>query len=248
MDVIHVLAADGAVLPVSVECVRLCATLAHVTQHCTGGTVPLPFPGEVLARFFAALESGGKDTTITDDHLAELTVVADYLACEPLVDSLSRRLAAVDPAALVQVHLPLEVWGCVAQHLTLDAGCALAVSRPELAGVLHPRLEELAKGVTLADACRDGHLYVCRWLTETFRLTAEDARARNNRALESAASDGHLAVCRWLVGTFHLTAEDARADDNYALRCAVAHGHLDVARWLSETFELTAQDARALDH
>jgi len=230
MDGIHVLAADGAVLPVSVEAVRACATLAHVTQHCTGGTVPLPFPGEVLARFFAALEGGGKDTPHAHDRLPELAVVADYLACEPLVHSLCRRIAAVDSAALVQVHVPLEVWGCVAQHVSLETGCALALARPEPAGILHPHLSKLARSATLHEACLEGHLAVCRWLTETFQLTAEDARVHDNGAFRWAASHGHLDVCRWLTEKFGLTVEDARANDNYALRSAASEGHLDVLR------------------
>jgi hypothetical protein len=63
-------------------------------------------------------------------------------------------------------------------------------------------------------ACQKGHLDVCRWLTETFHLTADDARADNNWALQVGMSSktGHLDVCRWLTETFHLTADDARAD------------------------------------
>jgi hypothetical protein len=247
MDGIRVMAADGAVLPVSVEAVQACATLAHVTQHCTGGTVPVPFSGKVLARFLAALEGG--EATVTDDRLPELAVVADYLACEPLLDSLCRRIAATITAEAASTSdLPLQVWGCVAQHVTLQTGCALASARPELAGILQPRLEELAKGVTLAKACMGGHLDVCRWLTETFRLTAEDARANDNYAFRRAAEIGHLAVCQWLAERFHLTAEDARDKDNYAFRRAAQFGHLELCLWLVKTFHLTAQDARANDN
>jgi len=244
MDAVHVMAADGAIMAVSAECVAACATLAHVTQHCTGGAIPVPFQGELLTRFFAALGEAG--TTVPVEHLLELVVVADYLACHALMDSLCRRLAAnITSEVVSSADLSLEVWSCVAQHVSLPAGCALALARPELAGVFHPRLQELAKGVRLADACRDGHLAVCQWLTETFHLTAADARADDNLALRWAASNGHLPMCQWLTETFHLTAEDARADGNYALHCAAQNGHLAVCQWLTETFHLTTKDARA---
>ena len=60
---------------------------------------------------------------------------------------------------------------------------------------------------------------MAQWLTEQFGLTADDARADNNYALQGACGNGRLEVAQWLTERFGLTAADARADnDNLALR------------------------------
>jgi hypothetical protein len=71
-----------------------------------------------------------------------------------------------------------------------------------------------------------------RYLVDTFKLTAEDARAKDNFAFRTACASGHLPVVQYLVETFKLTAEDARAKDNYVLRMACASGHTKVVEYL----------------
>jgi hypothetical protein len=228
---------DGVTLPVCSNVLTACATLAHATQHCTVTVLPVPFPAATLTMFLAAL---GDADQVPDDHLAQLVAVADYMACAPLLQRLAARLAATP---LVQCDLSLEVWACVMEHVTLEAGCALALARPDLARVLQPRLNALARNVTLQCACSRGHLATCRWLTDTHGLTADNARSW--RALQYAAGGGALPVCQWLTETFHLTPDDARADDNAALKWAMGNGHLPVCRWLADHFGLTADDVRA---
>ena len=93
-------------------------------------------------------------------------------------------------------------------------------------------------------------------MTETFQLTADDARAGghasaglgrvdNNYALRYSCAYGHLPVVKYLVDTFKLTASDARADNNEALRWSCENGHLPVVKYLVDTFKLTSSDVRA---
>ena len=96
--------------------------------------------------------------------------------------------------------------------------------------------------------CGSGNMEAAQWLAAAFALTAEDARAGENHALQRACTYGHLEVARWLVATFGLTAEDARATDNCALRWACAAGCLESAQWLVAAFELTAADVRACNN
>jgi hypothetical protein len=148
-------------------------------------------------------------------------------------------LRAIDPA---HVRQPLQ--------LALASVClghtALAVQLIECHGAAFADADAIRKA--FCQAAVDGHLAVCRWLFETFHLTAEDARTDNNHAFKCAASSGHLDVCQWLTETFDMTAVDARADDNIAFSMAAAHGNLAVCRWLVETFHLTAEDACALNN
>jgi len=252
-----VLSADGRVVHFPPAAVAACATLAHVTQHCPAGSVPVPFAADTLERFLAALEHGAvpeECSAVPGDVAAELVVVADYLDCAALMQPLCRRLAGSD---LSDRDFSLELWSCIAEHLTLPAGCALALQRPELADVLRPRLTALAqrpeltdvlrprllalaRRVTLDSAASDGHLAVCQWMTEEFGLTADD----NGDAFRRAAQGGHLAVCQWLTEKFGLTAADVRKSENYTfLSSAARHGHLAVCQWMVERFGLTADDA-----
>jgi hypothetical protein len=100
----------------------------------------------------------------------------------------------------------------------------------------------------LRSSCANGHLAVAQWLTSTFNLTADDARADDNKTLRFSCWNGHLAVVQWLVSTFNLTAEDARDCDNSAFRWSCKNGHLALAQWLASTFGLTAADARSRDN
>ena len=72
-------------------------------------------------------------------------------------------------------------------------------------------------------------LKAAQWLTDTFHLTVEDARAAYNDALRGACWQGHLGIVQWLVNTFRLTAEDL---DN----CALRWGDREAARWLKTRF------------
>jgi hypothetical protein len=233
-----VVSLDGCVVHFPAHAVSACATLVHVTQHCTAGTVPVPFVADTLERFLAALAGGG----VTDGHVPELLLVADYLDCAALMQPLCRRLAGAD---LTGHDFSLELWSCITEHMALPAGCSLALQRPELTDILRPRLVALAKNVTLQSAAADGHLAVCEWLTQELGLTAQDARSGNNYPLRHAAINGHLAVCQWLTERFGLTADDACSLDNHALCVAASRGRLGVCQWLTERFGLTADDARS---
>jgi len=148
-------------------------------------------------------------------------------------------LRAINP---VHVRHPLEL-ALVSVRL---GHTAVAVQLTECHRAAFARADAIF--VYLRAAAFNGHLEVCRWLTETFQLTVEDARSHITYALKLAARKGHLAVCRLLAETFQLTAEDARAHNNVAFRWAAENGHLTVCRWLTETFQLTAEDARADDN
>ena len=108
------------------------------------------------------------------------------------------------------------------------------------------KLTDIQKALGLA--ARNGHIKVLRWLHDTFRLTADDARAYDNYALRYAARYGSLEVLKWLKEMFGLTGEDARDFDNDALGMSAENGHLEVLKWLKETFGLSAVDARADDN
>jgi hypothetical protein len=247
-----VLSADGRVVHFPAPAVAACATLAHVTQHCSAGSVPVPFAADTLQRFLAALERGAvpeECSAVPGDVAAELLVVADYLDCAALMQPLCRRLAGSD---LSGRDFSLELWSCIAEHLTLPVGCALALQRPELADVLRPRLTALAqrpeladvlrprltalaRRVTLGSAASDGHLAVCQWMTEEFGLTADD----NNDAFRRAAQGGHLAVCQWMVERFGLTADDASRAIRWCLPlCDSDDDRWAVVEWLAGRFGL----------
>jgi hypothetical protein len=78
--------------------------------------------------------------------------------------------------------------------------------------------EVLRKALT--SACKSGHTATVQWLVKKFTLTADDARAKDNLALQLACKGGHIATAAWLVDHFALTVDDARANNNIALRCA----------------------------
>jgi hypothetical protein len=263
-----VLSADGRVVHFPPAAVAACATLAHVTQHCPAGSVPVPFAADTLECFLAALGGGDapeERSAVPEDVAAELVVVADYLDCAALMQPLCRRLAGSD---LTGRDFSLELWSCIVEHIELPAGCALALQRPELTDVLRPRLVALAKRVTLRSAASNGHLAVCQWLTEEFGITRGEARAWDNSALRFAAIHGHLGVCQWLTEKFGLTADDVRATYNQVfhnqnmccvngrrtwrtaniLRAACGSGQVAVCQWLTERFGLTVDDVRANDN
>lgn len=97
------------------------------------------------------------------------------------------------------------------------------------------------------DTCRRGDLEFAKYLTATFALNSQDARAQSNKPLHMACLCGHLALAKWLVQRFDLHREDAVSENNYAIQAACAGGHLHLSRWLAETFELTREDISAQD-
>jgi hypothetical protein len=78
-------------------------------------------------------------------------------------------------------------------------------------------------------------------LTQTFNLTAEDARTIENQPFRWCCSQGHLVAAQWLAQTFISIVEDEQVDKNQAFRGGCANGHLAVA----QTFNLTVEDARS---
>mmetsp|Transcript_4449 Transcript_4449/g.11000 ORF Transcript_4449/g.11000 Transcript_4449/m.11000 type:complete len:168 (+) Transcript_4449:499-1002(+) len=97
-------------------------------------------------------------------------------------------------------------------------------------------------------SCGNGHLPVVWFLAEHTRLTAMDARARDNQALPWSCEDGHLPIVRFLAEHWRLTADDFRAGENYALRESCINDHLLVVQYLAEHIGLTAEDARTCDN
>ena len=69
----------------------------------------------------------------------------------------------------------------------------------------------------LRGAVKNGHVEVLKWLHETYRLTASDARANENHALREAAENGHVEVLKWLHDTFELAVEDVNAVDDFII-------------------------------
>lgn len=118
----------------------------------------------------------------------------------------------------------------------------------------------------LRRACRERDIKCAGWLTATFGLTTEDARAENNCILQWASAHGHLDVVKWLMGKFDFTVADCnnalaaaydagqyavaellkpdREGARIALRAVCSDGSLDDVRWLVATFNLSAADIR----
>jgi hypothetical protein len=78
-----------------------------------------------------------------------------------------------------------------------------------------------------------------------FALTAGDARADDNLALQRACAGGRLATAQWLVDHFALTVNDARANNNYALRQAKQNSHTAVVEWLENFIGVGLQFGKA---
>ena len=104
------------------------------------------------------------------------------------------------------------------------------------------------KRMFLVYAAELGDMTLLKSLKDDFRLTANDARANDNKALITAAENGHVEVLRFFKVEFGLTANDARTEDNDALKMAAYNGHVEVLRFLKDKFDLTANDARAEDN
>jgi len=56
-----------------------------------------------------------------------------------------------------------------------------------------------------------------QWLTEEFKLTAENACAYNNWPLRKICVRGYQVMAQWLVNVFELMVEDVSTEDNWAL-------------------------------
>jgi ankyrin repeat protein len=85
-----------------------------------------------------------------------------------------------------------------------------------------------------ARACGSGKLPLVLWLLRTFRLTAADARADTDAALQLACANGRLAVVMWLIIRFGITAGDLRGPSRRAVHLACEGGHRRVAHWLCD--------------
>jgi len=115
----------------------------------------------------------------------------------------------------------------------------------ETADIDSPIAREHIVGV-LWRACREGDLKAAQWVSDEFQLTADDARAYDNRALRDACRHSHLAVAAWLVERFEMwTFEDGRVRENEMLVSACARGDRATFDWLVDTYQLSADDARA---
>jgi hypothetical protein len=67
-----------------------------------------------------------------------------------------------------------------------------------------------------------------------FGITAGEARAGGNLALQIACESGYLDLARWLVPTFGLTKADVQFCR--ALELACEHNRLHIVKWLIGTF------------
>jgi ankyrin repeat protein len=98
----------------------------------------------------------------------------------------------------------------------------------------------------LGCACANGHLRTAQWLTGRFGLTAKDARAFGNHALNRASRGGFAPVVEWLVETFELTAQDAAIQSpccmylDTPLQNALMNGHTALAQYLVGRLEIPA--------
>jgi predicted 3-demethylubiquinone-9 3-methyltransferase (glyoxalase superfamily) len=79
---------------------------------------------------------------------------------------------------------------------------------------------------------------MCQWLAETFGLTAEDARAKDNFAFHWAAKQGRLPVCQWIVDTFGVTGRELYGANDLNRYFYVIH-NAEVCGWLRERFGIT---------
>ena len=86
----------------------------------------------------------------------------------------------------------------------------------------------------LRRACASGHLEIAQWLTRTLSLTAVDARANTNGALNEACSNGHLHVVDWLMSTFRIGF--AELNGRLLLTYACQYGRVEVVLWLLRQF------------
>src|SRR5437899_1252560 len=104
-----------------------------------------------------------------------------------------------------------DVWGVVFTFVATDTtprlrlvcrGWACALDSPAYWTNLPPD----DRRAHLRHCCKQGLLLAAQWLTASFKLTTEDARAYDNYALRGACAYGHLAVAQWLVAAFELVA------------------------------------------
>ena len=77
-------------------------------------------------------------------------------------------------------------------------------------------------------ACRNGHLEVLRFLTETY---GADVQIDDNRLIQDACENGYLAVVKYLI---EACGVNVQANHNSAFFCACTNGHLEVVKYLIE--------------
>ena len=67
---------------------------------------------------------------------------------------------------------------------------------------------------------------VLRYLHQGFKLTAEDARSGNNRALKHSTLNGHLGVVQYLCKGFGMSKADAHAVQGFI------RSHMEIDKYM----------------
>jgi hypothetical protein len=165
---------DGVAVALPPPVVRQCRVLAHMLADCADPNVDTCVP----------LCSGAVQRLCTQDadyaawgthELVDVALAADFLAHEDALQALPASCASgwrQTMPSWTSWDLPCHILCLVAHNLQLEALCQLVLRRAELGDVLKPRMLTLATDVTLSSAAAAGWLNTCRWLTETFHLTA----------------------------------------------------------------------------
>lgn len=93
----------------------------------------------------------------------------------------------------------------------------------------------------------NGYLRVVRWLLDTFKLTSDEIKQKNNLAFRNSCIRGHLEIAQTIHEHAHLVQADIRANKCEAFCVSCSRGYLHVAKWIHNEFHLTSDDARAYD-
>jgi hypothetical protein len=98
---------------------------------------------------------------------------------------------------------------------------------------------------TFVGLCRLNWSEMAVWFADAFKITGDDVRYKDNRALRAACEKGDLNQLKWFVQHFGLNKADVCGKNellNQALNVACIHNHTLTVQWMFETFSLDIDD------
>jgi hypothetical protein len=90
------------------------------------------------------------------------------------------------------------------------------------------------------------HLTTIRHAVDLFKLTPDDARAHNHRALRTAVQWGELLLLKYLVESMGFGIDDLVSNDHEAMKTALTHNYMHIVKYLTKVCGNTVYSQKSI--